>query len=616
MRQFAGAVCPRSGAGLDSTNSSVTEASDGHSANELGLIHSTVGGCFSVLQPANSKASSVHLVRKIPSEFTPQFTLWIAVWTRREYLHAVVGKSGPNLVLHPRFHVSDNKPLSAKRKSAIKAPAMAPGMTGIGKKPPQAIELEEAVLGACMLEQSAVNAVIDILDPAAFYKDAHGEIYKGIKDLFGRAEPIDLLTVTEQLRKDGTLGFCGGPAYVAGLTDRVASTANVEAHARIVAQKFIQRELIRISSETIEAAFEDTTDVFDLLDRSEQQLFEVAEGNIRQGYQEMGAVIRQVIDGIDQARLNEEGVSGVPTGFSDLDKITGGWQKSDMVVLAARPGMGKTAFVLSMARNMAVDHGVPVAVFSLEMSSAQLVQRLVAAESELSAEKFRKGDLEDYEYQQLQTRIKKLAKAKLFIDDTPALSVFELRAKCRRLKQKHGVNMIIIDYLQLMTAGSDSSKGNREQEISTISRSIKSIAKELDVPVIALSQLSRSVETRGGDKRPILSDLRESGAIEQDADIVCFIYRPEYYGLTEDADGMDTENMGELIVAKHRNGGLDTVKLRFTKHLAKFSDYNAFAESPFDGGGAMAPNADFESGGAKTRTVGSKMNGPGEESPF
>jgi replicative DNA helicase len=246
-----------------------------------------------------------------------------------------------------------------------------------------------------------------------------------------------------------------------------------------------------------------------------------------------------------------------------------------------------------------------------------LVQRLVAAESELSAEKFRKGDLEEYEYQQLQSRITKLAKAKLFIDDTPALSVFELRAKCRRLKQKHGINMVIIDYLQLMTAGGESSsKGNREQEISTISRSIKSIAKELDVPVIALSQLSRSVETRGGDKRPILSDLRESGAIEQDADIVCFIYRPEYYGITEDADGIDTENMGELIIAKHRNGGLDTVKMKFTKHLAKFSDYDAFADSPFDTGGGMAPNENFANAGAKTMTVGSRMNEEGEAPPF
>lgn len=512
--------------------------------------------------------------------------------------------------------MADNKSLSNKRKTALKSAASVPGMTGIGKKPPQAVELEEAVLGACMLEQSSVNAVIDILKPQAFYKDAHGEIFKAINDLFGRSEPIDLLTVTEQLRKEGMLGFCGGPGYVAGLTDRVASSANVEAHARIVAQKFIQRELIRISGETIEAAFEDTTDVFDLLDRSEQQLFEVAEGNIRQGVQDMGTVIRQVIDGIDQARLNKDGVSGVPTGFSALDKLTGGWQRSDMVVLAARPGMGKTAFVLSMARNMAVDHDVPVAVFSLEMSSAQLVQRLVAAESELSAEKFRKGDLQEYEYQQLQSRITKLAAAKLFIDDTPALSVFELRAKCRRLKQKHGISMVIIDYLQLMTAGGDGSKGNREQEISTISRSIKSIAKELDVPVIALSQLSRSVETRGGDKRPILSDLRESGAIEQDADIVCFIYRPEYYGITEDADGMDTENMGELIVAKHRNGGLDTVKLKFTKHLAKFSDYDAFADSPFDSGRGMAPNENFVNSGAKTMTVGSRMNGPDDAPPF
>lgn len=521
---------------------------------------------------------------------------------------------GATLVVHLLFTVADNKSLSTKRKSNIQGAAVAPGLTGIGKKPPQAVELEEAVLGACMLELSAVNAAIDILDPRSFYKDAHGEIFKAIKELFGESEPIDLLTVTEKLRKGGTLQFCGGPAYVAGLTDRVASSANVEAHARIVAQKFIQRELIRISGETIEAAFEDTTDVFDLLDRSEQQLFEVAEGNIRQSYQEMGHVIREVIAGIDQARLNKDGVSGVPSGFNDLDKITGGWQKSDMVVLAARPGMGKTAFVLSMARNMAVDHDVPVAIFSLEMSSAQLVQRLVAAESELSAEKFRKGDLEDYEYQQLQSRITKLAKAKLFIDDTPALSVFELRAKCRRLKQKHGISMVVIDYLQLMSAGGESSKGNREQEISTISRSIKSIAKELDIPVIALSQLSRSVETRGGDKRPILSDLRESGAIEQDADIVCFIYRPEYYGITEDADGIDTENMGELIVAKHRNGGLDNVKLKFTKHLAKFSDYDAFA-SPFAGGQGMSPNENFQQSGAKTVTVESKMNGE-DGSPF
>ena len=347
-----------------------------------------------------------------------------------------------------------------------------------GKVQPQALQLEEAVLGAMMLEQSAVNSVIDVLDPEAFYKEANGRVFDAIKRLFGRSEPVDLLTVTEELRSQGHLDLVGGSAFVARLTDRVASSANVEAHARIIAQKFIQRELIRISSETITRAYEDTTDVFDLLDDAEGALFQVAEGNIRKGYDEMGNLVRKVIDGIDHARENKDGVSGVPTGFSDLDRITGGWQNSDMVVLAARPGMGKTAFALSMARNMAVDHDVPVALFSLEMSSVQLVQRLIAAETELSAEKFRRGDLQDHEYQQLNSRITKLSNAKIFIDDTPALSVFELRAKCRRLKQQHGINMVIIDYLQLMTAGGDSSRGNREQEISTISRSIKSIAKE------------------------------------------------------------------------------------------------------------------------------------------
>lgn len=480
-----------------------------------------------------------------------------------------------------------------------------------GKVQPQALQLEEAVLGAMMLEQSAVNSVIDVLDLEAFYKEANGRVFDAIKRLFGRSEPVDLLTVTEELRSQGHLDLVGGPAFVARLTDRVASSANVEAHARIIAQKFIQRELIRISSETITRAYEDTTDVFDLLDDAEGALFQVAEGNIRKGYDEMGSLVRKVIEGIDHARENKDGVSGVPTGFSDLDRITGGWQNSDMIVIAARPGMGKTAFALAMARNMAVDHDVPVALFSLEMSSVQLVQRLIAAETELSADKFRRGDLKDHEYQQLNSRITKLSNARIFIDDTPALSVFELRAKCRRLKQQHGINMVIIDYLQLMTAGGNSSRGNREQEISTISRSIKSIAKELNIPVIALSQLSRSVETRGGDKRPILSDLRESGAIEQDADIVCFIYRAEYYGITEHG-GMDTEGMGELIVAKHRNGALDSVNLKFIKHLAKFTDVDSFAESPFS---SLGPNKDFAEAAPRTIMRGSKMN-EDEAPPF
>jgi replicative DNA helicase len=510
---------------------------------------------------------------------------------------------------------------STKPAEAGRGRASARGGAGIpdealGKIQPQALELEEAVLGAMMMENSAVNAVIDVLKPESFYREQHQKIYEAIVGLFQESEPVDLLTVTEALRKAGHLQFVGGPAAVARLTNRIASTANIEAHARIIAQKYIQRELIRVGSHIAQKAFEETTDVLDLLDEAESSLFEVAQGNIRQSYESMSSIMRQALEDIDNARNQEGGVSGIPTGFVDLDKVTGGFQRSDMIVLAARPGMGKTAFVLSMARNIAVDFNVPVAVFSLEMSSVQLVQRLISSETEISSDKFRKGTLEPYEYEQLHAKIGKLSKAPLYIDDTPALSVFELRAKCRRLKSTAGIEMVIIDYLQLMSAGSD--KGNREQEISTISRSIKSIAKELDIPIIALSQLSRMVETRGGDKRPILSDLRESGAIEQDADIVAFIYRAEYYGLTEHPDGIDTAGLGELILAKHRHGALDTIKMRFIQRLAKFANYDQFANPVFDRGGngsmggGLRPNNDFLAQEAApapmTKTLGSKMN--------
>tara|TARA_B110000459_G_C16619909_1_gene501006 strand:- start:1742 stop:3253 length:1512 start_codon:yes stop_codon:yes gene_type:complete len=483
----------------------------------------------------------------------------------------------------------------------------------IGRIVPQAIDLEEAVLGAMMLEQSAVNAVIDVLSPDSFYKPSHSKIFDIIQNLFNDSEPIDLLTVTAALKKSGDLELVGGAFTIANLTTRVASTANVEFHARIISQKHIQRELIRVSSNIIEKAFDEKTDVFDLLDEAESGLFEVAEGNIRKSYETMSSVVKKAIDNIDKARSQDGGVSGVPSGFADLDKLTGGWQRSDMIVLAARPGMGKTAFVLTMARNVAVDQGIPVAVFSLEMSSVQLVQRLIAAETGISSDKFRKGTLEDHEYQQLHDRIGKLSKSPLFIDDTPGLNVFELRAKCRRLKSTHGIDLVVIDYLQLMSANSKNS-GNREQEISSISRSIKSIAKELDIPVIALSQLSRMVETRGGDKRPMLSDLRESGAIEQDADIVSFIYRPEYYGFTDHEEGLDTNGLAEFIIAKHRNGGLGTVHMKFVKRLAKFEDYNAFSDNGFSGD-SISANTSFSDAG--TITVGSKMNEDLEdESPF
>lgn len=462
-------------------------------------------------------------------------------------------------------------PTSVRKKA--KAPAVFDTAVDGGKLPPQAVDLEEAVLGAMMLESHSVNAAIDILSIASFYRDAHQRIFGAIHDLFNRSEPIDILTVTAELKKRGELDMVGGPYYISQLTNRVASAANVEFHARIIAQKYIFRELIRISSDTIRDAYDETQDVFDLLDRTEGQLYDVTKGNIRKSYESMSDLMHKALEHIDTVKNSDEGMSGVPTGFDELDKITSGFQRADMIVIAARPGMGKTAFVLSIARNIAVDFNRPVAVFSLEMSSEQLVMRLIASESEIPSDKLRRGDLEEHEYQQIHSRIKKLSAAPLFIDDTPALTIFELRAKCRRLKAQYNVELIIIDYLQLMSAGTD--KGNREQEISTISRSVKSIAKELDVPIIALSQLSRAVESRGGDKRPILSDLRESGAIEQDADIVSFIYRPEYYGVEEDDSG-PTNGIGEIIIAKHRNGALANVRLRFIPHLAKFANLDTF----------------------------------------
>ncbi len=441
----------------------------------------------------------------------------------------------------------------------------------MGKLPPQALDLEEAVLGAMMLEKDAVNDAIDILSPESFYKEIHQKIYSAIKDLFNNSEPIDLLTVTEALRKSGDLEFVGGAYYVASLTNKVASAANIEYHARIISQKYIQRELIKISSETIKMAYEDTTDVFDLLDKAESDLFKVSEGNIRKNFDTMSALLHQAVKKIEELSQQEEGMSGIPSGFAALDRVTAGFQRSDMIVIAARPGMGKTAFVLSLARNCAVEFKKPVAVFSLEMSSLQLVNRLIASETELDASKLRQGKLAPHEWEQLHAKLNRLSEAPIFIDDTPALTIFELRAKARRLKAQHNVDLIIIDYLQLMSGGSDG-KGNREQEISAISRSIKSIAKELNVPIIALSQLSRQVETRGGNKRPQLSDLRESGAIEQDADMVAFIYRPEYYGLAEDDKGNSTAGLAEIIIAKHRNGALEDVRLKFISHLAKFED--------------------------------------------
>lgn len=472
-----------------------------------------------------------------------------------------------------------------------------------GKLPPQAVDLEEAVLGAMLLEKEAVNSVIDILQPSSFYKDAHQKIFAAIQKLFSESQPIDILTVTNQLKDEGELDMVGGAYYITHLTNRVASAANVEFHARIISQKHIQRELIRISTNIINDAYDDTTDVFTLLDKAESNLFAVSEGNLRKNYDSMSSLIVQAITQIETASQQEGNLSGVPSGFTALDRVTAGWQASDLIILAARPAMGKTAFALTLGRNAAVDFKVPVAIFSLEMSSLQLVTRLISGESEISSEKLRNGNLAAHEVEQIHAKIRGLDEAQIFIDDTPGISVFELRAKARRLKAQHDIGMLIVDYLQLMTAGGDG-KGNREQEISTISRSLKSIAKELNIPVLALSQLSRAVETRGGDRKPQLSDLRESGSIEQDADMVMFIHRPEYYGLTEDEEGNSTLGVANILISKHRNGAVGEVRLRFTKELAKFGNLESFDnDSPF---GPLEPSAEFDDDGNMTRS--SRMN--------
>jgi len=468
-------------------------------------------------------------------------------------------------------------------------------MPDFGKVPPQAIDMEEAVLGAIMLEKEAVITILDILKPESFYKVSHQKIFKAISDLNLREFPVDLYTVTEELRAHNELESVGGPVYLTQLTSKVVSAANVEYHARIVAQKYIQRELIRVSTEIQARSFDDTWDVTELLDYSENELFQIAEGNIKREVAPINMVIKEAIREIEEAGRREDALVGTPSGFTRLDRLTSGWQKSELIIIAGRPSMGKTAFALSMARNMAIDHGKNVAIFSCEMSSIQLVNRLIIAETDIPADKIRNGRLSEEEWKQLDIRIKKLVQAPIFIDDTPAISIFELRAKCRRLMAQHKLDIVVVDYLQLMSGPENA--GSREQEVSNISRSLKSIAKELNVPILALSQLNRSVEMRGGTKRPLLSDLRESGAIEQDADMVVFIHRQEKFGLMTFEDGSSTKGIAEIIVAKNRNGPVDDIRLKFREEKAQFVDIDEFdLESMSDGGASQSI------------TLGSKMN--------
>ncbi|WP_121244347.1 replicative DNA helicase [Mucilaginibacter phyllosphaerae] len=516
---------------------------------------------------------------------------------------------------------SPNYKQNTDRRSRITNPQ---SLLGNGKLQPQALDLEEAVLGALMLEKDALSSVIDVLKPEIFYEVKHQKIFNAIRVLFEKTSPVDILTVTAQLRQQGELEMIGGAYYITELTNRVASAANIEYHSRIIIQKFIQRELIRISTDVINTAYEDTSDVLEMLDKAEKNLFEIAQNNLRRDSRKMDDLVHEALKDIEALKDKKDGLTGIPSGFTDLDRMTSGWQKSDLVIIAARPAMGKTAFVLSCARNAAVDFDKPVVVFSLEMSSVQLVNRLISGETEIEQEKIRKGTLEEWEWQQIHSKVGRLEAAPLIIDDTPSLNIFEFRAKCRRLKSQHDIQLIIIDYLQLMQGKADGKGGgNREQEIGSISRALKTVAKELNVPVIALSQLSRAVESRpGGSKRPMLSDLRESGSIEQDADMVLFLYRPEYYGMDVDEDNNPTAGVGEVIIAKHRNGETGRVRLRFVGKYVKFQDLDQGMDSFGAPGGAanafagLSPSQDFDSKPSNFIIRPSRMDDIDDEPPF
>jgi len=438
---------------------------------------------------------------------------------------------------------------------------------------PQAIELEQAVLGALMVEMDAYPLVSDILKAESFYDHRHQLIYEAIASLALNQKPIDILTVSEQLKRMDKYEEVGGAYYITLLSGKVNSSANIEFHARIIAQKFLARQLITFTSAIQTKAFDATQDVDDLMQEAEGTLFEISQQNMKKDYMQINPLIVEARENIKKAAGREDGMSGLPSGFHSLDKVTAGWQNSDLIIIAARPAMGKTAFVLSMAKNIAVDAHLPVAMFSLEMSNLQLVNRLISNVCEISGDKIKSGQLDVPEWGQLDYKLKGLNDAPLFVDDTPSLSIFELRTKARRLVREHGIKIIIIDYLQLMNA-SGMSFGNRQEEVSTISRSLKGLAKELNIPIVALSQLNRGVEGREGyeGKRPQLSDLRESGAIEQDADIVCFIHRPEYYKIYEDDHHNDLRGVAEIIIAKHRNGAVADVKLRFKSEYARFQN--------------------------------------------
>lgn len=494
-----------------------------------------------------------------------------------------------------------------------------------GHLQPQVPEIEKVVLGALMNEQEAYSMVSDILKPESFYEPRHQMIYRAIQQLGFQEKPIDMLTVTECLERNGDLEEVGGSYYISQLSGGVASSAHIQYHARLIAQKYMARELITYTSQIQTRAFDKTEDIDALMQDAEGSLFELSQRNMKRDYTAIDPVVKEAFNNIQMAAKRESGLSGISSGFTELDKITGGWQNSDLVILAARPAMGKTAFALSMAKNIAIDQGVPVAFFSLEMSNLQLVNRLISNVCEIPSDKIRSGQLAPYEWGQLDYKSNDLYGKPLYIDDTVSLSVFELRTKARRLVREHGVKIIMIDYLQLMNA-SGMTYNSRQEEVSTISRSLKGLAKELNIPILALSQLNRSVEQRDSKsegKRPQLSDLRESGAIEQDADMVCFIHRPEYYHIYADSHGNDLRGKAEVIIAKHRNGAVGDVLLKFMGQYTRFeNDSQGSVPHPAEGfvadGQHFTQNAPAVNPGdiPVSGDAGKPFAGPGNDAPF
>lgn len=474
----------------------------------------------------------------------------------------------------------------------------APIDTSFGHLQPQAIDIEKVVLGALMIDKDAFTVVSEIIKPETFYEARHQKIYEAVQSLNLQEKPVDIMTVTEELRHKGTLDDIGGPAYVVELSSQVASSAHIEYHAHILAQKFLARQLIQFASMIETDAFDETVDVDDLMQKAEGALFEISQKNMLQDYVQIDTIVDQAHQLLLQASNREGGLTGVPSGFRKLDDITAGWQPSDLVIIAGRPAMGKTSFALSIAKNVAIDYRKPIAFFSLEMNNVQLVNRLISNVCSIPGNKILNGQLTPDEWERFDSNIRKMQGAPIYVDDTPGLSIFELRTKARRLVREHGIELLMIDYLQLMNANG-MRFNSRQEEVSTISRSLKGLAKELNIPVLALSQLSRAVEQRDGPegKRPQLSDLRESGAIEQDADMVLFVHRPEYYHILQDEKGNDLHGMAQIIIAKHRKGATGDVLLNFRGEYTRFSnpediDFNA-------------PLPDDSIGG---EIMGSKMN--------